>query len=88
MHIILTGDVQEHEGSFRARVDGLGIHAYGATPEAAEQRALEGARLKLDFWYMQRVLIERLLKCSIRFTLDSATVPPPREAVPVELVSA
>ncbi len=88
MTIILEGDVTENEGGFRARVNGVGIHAYGPTVEAAKERALEGAKLKLTLWYMQGAFIKRLVKHSIRFTLDGNDVPPPRETVQMELVTA
>ncbi len=86
--ITLEGDVARHEGSYRARVNGVAIHAYGSTVEEVTQGALEGAKLKLNLWYMQGAFIDRLVEHSIQFTLDSSDEPPPHETVRMELLPA
>ena len=90
VQIILTGDVQKHEESFRARVDGLGVHAYGATADEAQERALRASLLKLDVWAMQGVLIPRLKNHSVQFDLDiqADVLPAPRELVHMALSPA
>ena len=90
MQITLTGDVAPHEKSFRARVDGLGVHAYGATADEATERALRASRIKLDIWYMSGVLLDRLSELSVQVELDTPAdmIPPPRECTHMELTSA
>ena len=90
MQITLTGDVAPHEKSFRARVDGLGVHAYGATSEEAEARALEISVMKLDFWHAAGTLMERLAEFGIAFDMDpqADALPAPRDLIRMDLAPA
>ena len=91
MKIYLTGDVGRHEENYRARVSGLGVHAYGDTEDEAKDRAEMAAGMKLDIWYMQGVLAERLTGLGVRFeddeVLDERTARP-RSEIEMELTAA
>ena len=65
--IYLTGDVGRHEENYRARVSGLGVHAYGATTDEAIASARAGAQIKINNWYVQGVLTERLEHFEVKF---------------------
>ena len=48
MLITLTGDIECHGAGFLATIDGLGLHAYGATEDEAYGRAGIAIQMKID----------------------------------------
>ena len=48
MLITLTGDIERRGAGFLATVDGLGLHAHGATEAEAHRRATIAIEMKID----------------------------------------
>ena len=69
INIMLTGYIEKLDGDvhWRARVSGLGVHAYGKTNDEARQRAEAIALMKMELWDDYGVLDQELERRDIPF---------------------
>ena len=72
LNIMLTGYIEKLEGrvAWRARVEGIGVHAYGKTNDEARQRAETMTRMAIELWSDFAVLEGELERCEIPFWRD------------------
>ena len=76
LDIVFDGEIERVDSltaTWRARVQGLGIHAYGTTNDEARERAERLVEMTLDVWADFNILERELTRCEVHFWRSQET---------------